>query len=152
MPGREVLFQQVGRHGIGWLSDRLGHRKPVMLAFASLHLLCWLPLLAGAQLPHVPMLALFFLIGLGAASFTLSWACAKEVNPHALSGMAMSIANTGSFLGAGILQPLVGWSVDATGAYSLGLWILSGFAGIGFIGALLVRETYCRYATSEIQI
>jgi sugar phosphate permease len=136
----------LGALTIGWLSDRLGRRKPVMLTFAALHLLCWLPLLASAKLPHVPMLALFFLMGLGAASFTLSWACAKEVNPHALSGMAMSIANTGSFLGAGILQPLVGWSVDRTGGHSAGLWILFGFAAIGLVAALKVRETYCRYA------
>ena len=51
-------------------------------------------------------------MGLGAASFTLSWACVKEVNPHALSGMATSVANTGAFLGTGILQPLVGWAID----------------------------------------
>ena len=119
-----------------------------MLAFASLHLLCWLPC-SPALLPHIPVLALFFLMGLGAASFTLSWACAKEVSPHALSGMAMSIANTGSFLGAGILQPLVGRSIDLSGGYTTGLWVLFGFAAVRFVGALRIRETCCRYVTGR---
>jgi sugar phosphate permease len=132
---------------IGTLSDRLGRRRPVILGFALLHLACWLPLLAGVQLSQGALLLLFFLMGLGASCFTLSWACVKEVNPHALSGMATSVANTGAFLGTGILQPLVGWSVDLSGTYSTGLWILFGFAAVGFVGALRIRETYCRYVT-----
>jgi len=97
---------------IGTLSDSLGRRRPVILAFALLNLACWLPLLAGAKWPQGVLLLLFFLMGLGASCFTLSWACVKEVNPHALSGMATSVANTGAFLGTGILQPLVGRSID----------------------------------------
>jgi len=132
---------------IGTLSDRLGRRRPVILGFALLHLACWLPLLTGLQLSQGMLLFLFFLMGLGASCFTLSWACVKEVNPHALSGMATSVANTGAFLGTGILQPLVGRSIDLSGSYSTGLWILFGFAAVGFIGALRIRETYCRYVT-----
>lgn len=135
---------------IGTLSDRLGRRRPVTLGFAVLHLACWLPMLAGVQLAHEWRLLLFFFMGLGAACFTLSWACVKEVNPHALSGIATSVANTGAFLGTGILQPLVGRSIDLSGSYSAGLWILFGFAAVGFVGALRIRETYCRYAHEHL--
>jgi len=134
---------------IGTLSDRLGRRRPVILGFSLLHLACWLPLLASAQLSQGMLLFLFFLMGLGASCFTLSWACVKEVNPHALSGMATSVANTGAFLGTGILQPLVGRSIDMSGSYSTGLWILFGFAAVGFVGALRIRETYCRYVAGS---
>jgi len=130
---------------IGSLSDRLGQRRPVLIGFALLYLACWLPLLAGQSLPPGLLLLVFLLMGLGASCFTLSWACVKEVNPHALSGMATSVANTGAFLGTGLLQPLVGRSVDVSGSYQAGLWILFGFAVAGFIGALRIRETYCRY-------
>ncbi len=133
---------------IGTLSDRLGRRRPVILGFALLHLACWIPLLTGLQLSQGMLLFVFFLMGLGASCFTLSWACVKEVNPHALSGMATSVANTGAFLGTGILQPLVGRSIDLSGSYSAGLWILFGFAAVGFVGALRIRETYCRYVAS----
>lgn len=130
---------------IGSLSDRLGRRRPVILIAALAHLLCWLPLLIGMPLSSGLGYMLFFVMGLSASCFTLSWACAKEMNPHALSGMATSVANTGAFLGTGILQPLVGWSIDVSGNYTVGLWILFGFGVVGFLGALRIRETYCRY-------
>lgn len=136
----------LGALGIGTLSDRLGRRRPVVLAFALVYLACWLPMVFDVRLPAGMLLPLLFVMGIGAASFTLSWACAKEVNPHALSGMATSLANTGAFLGTGVLQPLVGRSIDLTGGYAAGLWILFGFAVLGLVGALRIRETYCRYA------
>jgi len=136
---------------IGTLSDSLGRRRLVILGFTLLHLACWLPLLAGLQLSQGMLLLLFFLMGLGASCFTLSWACVKEVNPHAVSGMATSVANTGAFLGAGILQPLVGRTIDLTGNYSAGLYVLFGFAVLGLIGALRIRETYCRYVHETIK-
>jgi hypothetical protein len=101
--------------------------------------------------------ALFFSMGLGAAGFTLTWACAKEVNRHALSGMATSLVNTGAFLGAAILQPLVGWAIDraAGGAgltlslqhYQVGISVLFGFALFGWLASFTLRETNCRYVT-----
>jgi len=138
----------LGALGIGTLSDHLGRRRPVVLAFTLVYLACWLPLVLDVRLPAGALLLLLFVMGVGAASFTLSWACAKEVNPHALSGMATSLANTGAFLGTGILQPLVGFSVDITGGYTAGLWILFGFAVLGLVGALRIRETYCRYVAA----
>jgi len=102
---------------------------------------------------------LFALMRIGASGFTLTWASVKEVNPPALSGMAISVINTGGFLGAAILQPLVGWAMDQgwdgralAGArvyseqnYQLGLGIMLGFAIVGLLGALFIRETNCRY-------
>ena len=51
-------------------------------------------------------------MGLLIPGFTLSWTVAKEVNRPEHSGMATSVVNVGIFLGAGILQPLVGWVLD----------------------------------------
>src|SRR3989344_2629442 len=105
----------IGAISVGALSDRVGRRKPVLIATALVHLLCWLPLVFSLPLPRLASYPLFLLMGLGDARFTLSWACVKEVNPHALSGIATSVANTGVFLGTGILQPLVGWTLDRAG-------------------------------------
>jgi len=149
----------VGAFFIGTLSDRLGKRKPVVIVACGLYLLCWLPLLLGWQLRPGWSHALFLLMGLGAAGFTLTWACAKEVNRHALSGMATSLVNTGAFLGAAILQPLVGWAIDraAGGAgesltlahYQIGIGVLAGFALFGWLASFTLRETNCRYVTES---
>jgi sugar phosphate permease len=150
----------IGAFFIGTLSDRIGRRKPVMMAAALLWCLCWLPLLGGMALPGAASYLLFLLMGLAAPGFTLSWACAKEVNPPALSGMATSVVNVGAFLGTAIMQPLVGWAIDhahehhpdtALGLadYQVGLGIMLGFSLLGLAGTFFVRETYCRYITVE---
>lgn len=143
----------------GIISDRLRLRRPVMVAGILLYLLCWLPLLALARMPQTASLALFFVMGVGASGFTLAWAVTKEVNSPALSGMATSVVNTGSFLGAGMLQPFVGWVMDlgwdgkisegvraySAANYQAGLVILFLFALSGLAGALKCRETRCKY-------
>ncbi|MFA7242528.1 MAG: MFS transporter [Sulfuricellaceae bacterium] len=147
----------VGAFFIGALSDKLGRRKPVMIAAAATYCLCWLPWIYGWAMPSGVSHALLFAMGLGASSFTLTWVCVKEVNRHALSGMATSVVNTGGFLGTGIMQPLVGWAIDLSqrgnGAartladYQAGLGIMLGFAVMGLIAAFFVRETFCRYTS-----
>jgi sugar phosphate permease len=146
----------IGAFFVGRLSDRIGRRKSVMIVLALAYCLCWLPMLSGMPLSNVVSYVLFFTMGLCASSFTLSWTCAKEVNPHALSGMATSVVNIGAFLGTAIMQPLVGWAIDRShygmgntplglGNYQSGLAILTGFSLMGLIASLFIRETYCRY-------
>lgn len=150
----------IGAFFIGTLSDRLGRRKPVMIAGALGYCLCWLPLLLGLPLGGLIGYSLFFAMGLCAPSFTLSWSCAKEVNPPALSGMATSVVNVGGFLGTAIMQPLVGWAIDHAhaervnaplrlGDYQSGLSIMMGFAVMGLVATLFIRETYCRYVETR---
>ncbi len=150
----------IGAFLIGRISDRLGRRKPLMLAGALGYCLCWLPLWFGLPLDGSSGYLLFLVMGLCAPSFTLSWSCAKEVNPHALSGMATSVVNIGGFLGTAIMQPLVGWVIDRAHAgmgdaplgladYQAGIGILLGFSVMGMIATLFIRETYCRYVTAE---
>lgn len=148
----------------GMLSDRLGKRLPVIVGGIALYVLCWLPIVFAWHMPLVLSYILFALMGLGAAGFTLTWASVKEVNPPALSGMATSVVNTGTFLGAAVLQPLVGWVMDKNwdgrqldGAriyseqnYQFGLGIMLAFAVVGLLGALTIRETNCRYITVPV--
>jgi len=134
----------LGAFAIGAGSDRLGYRKPVILAACALYVLTWLPLVLGWDLALGYSHALFFGMGLGASGFTLSWAAAKEVNRHALSGTATALVNTGAFLGAAILQPLAGWVIEQH-SLQAGIQVLAGAALLGTLAALALKETRCRY-------
>ncbi|MDD4912374.1 MAG: MFS transporter [Sideroxydans sp.] len=149
----------IGAFFIGTLSDRLGRRKPLMIAGALGYSLCWLPMLFGVEMSSAASYVLFLVMGLCAPSFTLSWSCAKEVNPHALSGMATSVVNIGGFMGTAIMQPLVGWAIDhahagslsplALSDYRYGIVILMSFSVMGLLATFFIRETYCTYITRD---
>jgi MFS family permease len=149
--------------GIGMLSDRSGRRRPMLIASSCLYLVCWMMWIAGvADIAPGMTYAVSMLMGFSATGFTLSWTCAKEVNRPRYAGMATSLANTGGFLAAGILQPLVGWMLDRSAAHDTalsaldafrpGLAVLAAFALIGFVGALFIRETQCRNIWSESKL
>ncbi len=151
---------------VAWLSDTLRRRKPVLIGVALAYVALWVVWLIGV--PGEWTFAMCVLMGVAAPGFTLAWSCAKEVNPPRHAGMAISVANTGGFLAAGILQPLAGalldWSKSATvsaaegGAgsalatmadFRLALSVLAAFAVIGLAGALFIRETGCRNIWKE---
>lgn len=142
----------------GWISDRLRLRKKVAITGAALYASTALLLLFVPWTPGTFALTLFALLGFSGGSFMITYPCAKEVCPPALSGMAISVVNTGLFLGAALMQPLFGWVLDlgwdgsmngALRAYSLddyrhGLWLMEGFALVGFVASLWLTETHSR--------
>ena len=147
-----ILGFAVGAFVVGTCSDRIGRRLPLLRLGGTTYAACWIPWLAGWQLPIAASFTLCALMGLSIAGATLSWTCAKEVNPPELAGTATSVVNTGGFLGPAIYQPLVGWVLDIssqgashTGAdWRLALGVLFAFVLAGLACAYLVRETGCR--------
>ena len=129
---------------VGWLSDRMQRRRPIILGSAVLYCACWIVWLVGVPAGWTYVVA--FVMGAVVSGFSLSWACAKEVNAPAYAGMATSVANLGGFIAAGILQPLVGWMLDlsAPGDYRAALGVLAAFSAVGLAGAVFIRETRCR--------
>lgn len=142
----------------GSLSDRMGRRRPLLRGGALLYLAACLALLLLPWRPGGFALALFALLGLGAGSFVVAYAHAKEVVAPALSGMAIALVNTGLFLGTALFQPLFGWAMDlgwdgrlldgvpvyAAADYRRGLWLLVGFAAAAVLASRFLVETGCR--------
>jgi len=76
--------------------------------------------------------------------------------------MASGLVNMGAFVGAAIAQPLFGYILDLgwegkmvegarvypVEAFQQGILLCCVLAALGFLGALLVRETYCRQSYS----
>ena len=94
------------------LSDRIGLRRPIMLACALIALASWLPILFVPRLPLPLLLGLVVMTGLATGSVIVGFAFAKESVPLRFAGTVSGIFNMGSMLGAIILQPLTGWLLD----------------------------------------
>ncbi len=155
----------VGCLTLGIISDRLRQRKTILISAAVVYCSIWCVWWWGGALPVAATMALCALMGFSTAGFSLTWACAKEVNPPQLAGMSTSIANVGGFFGAAVMQPLVGWLMDrvwagtmANGvrAYSLadfrfGLSVVIALAFFGLLAAFFVRETRCKNLWVEAQ-
>jgi MFS family permease len=151
----------VGSMLFGWISDRIGRRKPVIVAGTLLYLAACLMLAFAPWIPGLLGLALFALIGFGCGGFIVTFANAKEVVAPALSGMAVGLVNTGLFFGAAVMQPLFGWAMDlgwdgrivnglrvyAPGDYHSGFLFMLAFAVIAVLGATRIKETHCRNIT-----
>lgn len=102
----------VGGPLVGWLSDRLGYRRPILVAsgVASLILISLI-----LYIPHIPGVLLFsflFLYGVANMGVALSYAVAGELNPKPVAGIAIAFTNMCSVLIAAILQPFIGWLLE----------------------------------------
>ena len=153
-----LVFFAGGSFFFGWVSDRLGKRKPVMLSASLMYAGSWMMLIFLPWSPGISGMTLFGLMGFAGSGFVLTFACAKEVINPDFSGMAVSVVNTGCFTGTAVMQPLFGRVMDLTwsGAmdgsariycatdYQNGFYMMLAFAVAGVMGALKIHETNCR--------
>ncbi|MBA1145556.1 MFS transporter [Ectothiorhodospiraceae bacterium WFHF3C12] len=157
-PTFAVIGLAVGALFFGWLSDRVGRRKPFIVGGALMTCLLWTYFILGPWSPGWSGLTLCFLIGFLGAATSVAYTAAKEtVMPHQ-AGMAMAMVNTGLFLGVAIAQPALGWVLDLSWsgaavdgvrqygleAYRQALWLSVLLGGISLGAALFSRETRCR--------
>ena len=148
----------VGAPVIGWLSDRIGRRKPPFVAGLVLTAVAMAGLAWAPGLPLWAVSVLCFLCGFGGSAQIVGFAAVRELNPPAAGGAALGIVN-GVVTGAGALyQPLLGglldlaWTGEMAGgvrvytvaAYSTAFSVLVAGAVMGIACILLMRETRCR--------
>lgn len=147
----------------GWFSDRLGRRKAPLLFAVGLYVAVWLLLVFSPWQPGLLGMVLFAAMGFAGSGFVLTFAAAKELIDPRLSGMAVSVVNTGCFIGTALMQPLFGYLADlawdgriengirvyAAGDYQRGFYLMLVFAAMAVIGALCLTETRCRNISGE---
>jgi sugar phosphate permease len=93
---------------LGFLSDRIGRRKPVIAAGALVLLGCLALILHGP--PGVlPPYVLGITAGLASGAAMLPYTVIKEANPPEVSGTATGVVNFLNFTFSALLGPVFGW-------------------------------------------
>lgn len=148
----------IGSPLAGYLSDRIGRRKPPMLLGAAASTLIWSLLVFGPDLPLLLFQGLVLLSGIFAGTGVIALAVVREVMPQGVAATVTGLVNTANVGIGAILQPLVGLLLDlgwrgemAGGArvYPLDVFtwafaVLPGVCLLALAAACLARETYCR--------
>jgi MFS family permease len=93
---------------LGFISDRLGRRKPVILgsALVLLAIVAWI-LFGVPGIFRGP--AVGFIMGIASGAAMLPYTIIKEANPPELGGSATGVINFINFTFSALLGPLFGW-------------------------------------------
>ena len=151
----------------GFISDRMKKRRFPSVLFSGILLasfLLWTFWNSGRP-PLEALYPLCFFISLGTGAIPIIFAAVGDLTGPSYRGTASGLVNSGLFAGAAIAQPLfgyildMGWEGKMTGdmriyplsAFQQGFYLCCAMAALGFLGALLVKETRCReiYGTQD---
>jgi MFS family permease len=93
---------------LGFISDRLGRRKPVIVVAAFVLLLCLAWILYG-PVGVLPPYLLGLVAGVASGSAMLPYTVIKEANPPEVGGTATGVVNFLNFTFSALLGPVFGW-------------------------------------------
>lgn len=141
----------------GWLSDKIGRRKPIMILSAVCGLFLTSLFVFLPNLDRNLAYIIFFVFGLTNTGVAIAYAVSTELHQCHVIGTSIAFTNmTSIFIGA-LLQPFVGRMVDLVSgvrAYHVDSLLLSDFqAGLKILPlcslvalflAFTIKETYCK--------
>jgi MFS family permease len=134
---------------LGFLSDRLGRRKPVILGGAGLLLLCLLWILFG-PVDVLPSYVLGLLAGIASGAAMIPYTVSKESNPPELGGTATGVVTFVNFTFSALLGPVFARLLSrvSSGAhtmtlehYQIGFEPLLYGVGLAMLLTLFLKET-----------
>lgn len=148
----------VGAPIFGWLTDRIGLRRPPLAAGLAV---CAAAVAALVYMPGLPVwavVALCFVCGFGGSAQIIGFAAVREHNAAAVTGTAIGLVNCAITGGGALYQPLLGWLLDLNwagqmeagarvydaAAYRAAFAVLVGAILVGLACVLTMRETHCR--------
>ncbi|MBV9183609.1 MAG: MFS transporter [Acidobacteria bacterium] len=97
---------------MGYLSDKMGKRKPIYLTGAAAALVGWVVLFYWPHLSLITFTIIAALTSFCAGAIILGFAFGKESVPQQYFGTITGGVNMGNMLGPMLLQPGIGWVLD----------------------------------------
>lgn len=97
---------------LGFLSDRLGRRKPVIAGAAIILLACLAWILYGPT-RVLPPYVLGLVTGIVSGAAMLPYTVIKEANPPQFGGTATGVVNFLNFTFSALLGPVFGWILQS---------------------------------------
>ena len=154
-----LIAWAVGGPVFGWLSDHLGHRRPLYALGCLVLLIGWSLLILIPGLPSGILLVLLIVVGFFSGNMIIGFAFAKESAPAHLMGTASGVVNMGVMMGPMLLQPAVGWMLDRSWdgtltegvrvyslqAYQNGFGLMLAWLALAMVLIMFTRETHCRH-------
>jgi MFS family permease len=134
---------------LGFISDRIGRRKPVIFAGALVLLICLIWILYGPTDVFPPYL-IGLIAGLASGAAMLPYTVIKEANPPQFGGTATGVINFLNFTFSALLGPVFGWLLQHISAgaerpelahYQAAFLPLLFGVGAAIILSFLLKET-----------
>jgi MFS family permease len=122
---------------LGYITDHIGRRKPVMFAGMALMLAAALAIFYLPAETFPPYL-LGFLLGFGSGAAMIPYSIIKEVNPDHAKGSATGAMNFLVFVMTALASPAIGWSMQKlAGGTALTLKVFDEAGGV-YVGAIVI--------------
>jgi len=117
----------VGGPVIGRLSDHFKQKKALLILTALLGAFLMAAIIYVPNLPLFVLFILFFFLGFVSSSQLLTYSYAIDINPEKVKATAAAFTNFVCYLGGALVQPFVGFLLDAnwTGKLENGIRIYS---------------------------
>lgn len=144
----------------GWLSDKHGVRKPLMVIGASTSLMISVLLVYGAGISVLYLSFLFFSLGLFSSTQVIGYPVIAESNAEHNTGSATALASLVIMGGGGVAQVVFGLLMRAhaggdvsryTAADFQGaMWLFPVVMAAALIAIFFMRETRCTRISKEV--
>ncbi|MCD4742909.1 MAG: MFS transporter [Desulfobacteraceae bacterium] len=148
----------MGAPVFGWLSDRMGKRKPLYILGSLVLALGWSLILFRGGLSYYQLAVVLWVTGFFSGCMILSFAFVSESVPRSLSGTVSGLTNMGVMMGPTLLQPVIGRILDnnwtgqmadgvrvySLDAYEYGFIPMMGGVILSVLLLFFTKETHCR--------